>query len=282
MCRGSRQKTEQKAKIMSASSDARTQNQLIQAHRPTEHIGVITIDSPPRNAFGREECLAFIKEFEELERDLNIRCIVITGTGKSFMSGANLREQEELTPDDFEAYVDSDEGLGSILLRIESCRVPVIAAINGFTLGGGLEFALCCDVRIASTDARFVCAGVNVGLILSWFRLPKIIGLGPAKEMLLSGAMYDAERAERWGLVTSLHAPDKLMPAALSLAEQIATRAPLSVEATKASANRAFDLTAQEAMDEHRAKFLEMVATSDHAEALRAFIEKRPADYERR
>lgn len=267
---------------MSTANDARELSGLVHVERPSGRIGVIRIDSPPRNAFGRAECLEFIKVFEELEQDRAVRCIVITGTGKSFTAGANLRQQEELVPDDFEKYVDSNEGLGSIMVRIESSRVPVIAAINGYTLGGGLELALCCDIRLASTDARFVCAGVNVGLILSWFRLPRIVGLGRAKEMLLSGAMYDAERAERWGLVSGLYAPDELMPAALALAEQIASRAPLSVEATKAYANQAFDLPTKEAMKAQRTKFLEMAATRDHAEALRAFIEKRPAEYERR
>ena len=267
---------------MTASDAARDEAQLIRVDRPSERVGVIRIDSPPRNAFGREECLQFIKAFEELEQDGDTRCLVVTGTGRSFTAGANLRQQEELTPDEFEKYVDSDEGLGSIMARIESSRVPVIAAINGYALGGGLEFALCCDIRLASTDARFVCAGVNVGLILSWFRLPRVVGLGRAKEMLLSGAMYDADKAERWGLVSGLYDPDELMPAALALAEQIATRAPLSVEATKECANQAFDLSTDEAMTLQRTKFLEMVATRDHAEALRAFIEKRPAEYERR
>lgn len=255
---------------------------LVVATRPTEHVGVLRIDSPPRNAFGRAECLAFIAAFEEFERDLSIRCLVVTGTGKSFLSGANLRHQEELTPADFEKYADSNEGLSSIMTRIEAARFPVIAAINGYTVGGGLEVALCCDVRLASVDARFACAGVNVGLILSWWRLPRVIGLGRAKEMLLSGAMYGAEQAERWGLVTGLHEPAALMPAALELAEQIATRAPLSVEATKECANRAFDLSTAEAMSLQREKFLQMISTRDHGEALRAFIEKRPANFERR
>lgn len=255
---------------------------LVHADRLSERVAALRIDSPPRNAFGREECLAFITAFDKLTGDPDIRCLVVTGTGKSFTAGANLRQQEELTSDNHEKYVDSDDGMGSIMARIEASRVPVIAAINGYALGGGLEFALCCDIRLASTDARFVCAGVNVGLILSWFRLPRVIGMGRAKEMLLSGAMYDAAQAERWGLVSGLHEPDQLMPAALELAERIASRAPLSVERTKQCANQAFDLSTPEAMALQREQFLEMVATRDHAEALRAFIEKRPAVYERR
>jgi enoyl-CoA hydratase len=255
---------------------------LVHVDRPSARVAVLTIDSPPRNAFGTQECRAFLRAFDELAGDDDIRCLVVTGTGTSFTAGANLRQQEELTADQYESYLDSDEGLGSIMARIESSRMPVIAAVNGYAIGGGLEFALCCDIRLASTRAGFMCAGVNVGLILSWFRLPRIVGLGRAKEMLLSGAMYDAEQAERWGLVSGLHAPDELMPAALALAERIASRAPLSVEATKQCAGQAFDLDLAEGMALQRQKFLEMVATRDHAEALRAFLEKRPPVYERR
>lgn len=267
---------------MTAVENDATSRTLVYVERPSDRVAVLRIDSPPRNAFGRQECLAFIAAFERLTSEEDIRCIIVTGTGTSFTAGANLVQQAELTVDDHEEYVDSDDGLGSIMARIESTRVPVIAAINGYALGGGLEFALCCDVRLASTEARFVCAGVNVGLILSWFRLPRVIGLGRAKEMLLSGAMYDAEQAERWGLVSSVHEPAQLMPAALALAEQIASRAPLSVEATKQCANQAFDLSTSEAMTLQRLRFLEMVATRDHAEALQAFIEKRTPVYERR
>ena len=164
------------------------------------------------------------------------------------MSGLHAAFEERLGSAGFEAYADSDDGLGSIMARIEAARLPVVAAINGYAVSGGLEVALCCDVRLAATHAQFACSGVNVGLILSWFRLPRVVGLGRAKEMLLSGAMYDAEQAERWGLVTGLHEPDKLVPAALALAEQIATRAPLSVEATEGVRQHGFNLSIAEAM----------------------------------
>ncbi|PRZ33549.1 enoyl-CoA hydratase [Antricoccus suffuscus] len=255
----------------------------IRLERPRAGVAMIVIDSPPRNQLGKEENRAFLRVLDEVEADTDLRCVVLTGTDKSWCSGANLKEQEQVTSlDDLSAYVDAPTSLGAIMTRIEQSRVPVIAAINGFTLGGGLELALCCDIRIASTNARFVCAGVNVGLILSWWRLPRVIGMGRAKEMLLSGKMYDAAKADHFGLVSSLHEPDALVPAALDLAEQIASRAPLSVENTKACATSAFDLTAKEAATLQREKFLEMAQTRDHAEALRSFIEKRPAIYERR
>jgi enoyl-CoA hydratase len=165
---------------------------------------------------------------------------------------------------------------------VEEARVPVIAAINGPVAGGGLEFALACDIRLAAEEATFVAAGVNVGLILSWYRLPRIVGLGRAKQMLLTGSPVTADRAERWGLVTEVHPADALLPAAVALAERVASRAPLSVENTKACANRAFDLTSEELAALQREKFLEMFATRDHEEALRAFFDRRTPSFERR
>src|SRR5690606_29394858 len=108
---------------------------------------------------------------------------------------------------------------------------------------------LSCDIRIASTEAKFVCAGVNVGLMSSAYRLPRLIGIARAKEMLLTGQIYSVEEAEHSGLVTAIHSVEELMEAAIKLAERIASRAPLSVEATKRVAGRALDLTSEEASE---------------------------------
>ena len=118
----------------------------------------------------------------------------------------------------------------------------MIAAINGWCVGGGFELALCCDLRIASAEARFVCAGVNMGLMVSAWRLPRLIGVSRAKAMLLTGSPHDARTAELWGLVTAVCEPEALQGAAIELASRIASRAPLSVEATKRIASRAPDL----------------------------------------
>ncbi len=115
-----------------------------------------------------------------------------------------------------------------MLERIETYLIPVIAAVNGHCLGGGLELASVCDIRIASQAASFVCAGVNVGLMASAYRLPRLIGVARAKQMLLTGAPHDAATAERFGLVTAVHAADTLLPEAIRLAARIASRAPLS------------------------------------------------------
>jgi enoyl-CoA hydratase/carnithine racemase len=150
----------------------------------------------------------------------------------------------------------------------------VVAAINGWAVGGGLELALCCDIRLASTEAKFVCAGVNVGLMASTYRLPRLIGTSRAKAMLLTGLPHDAETAERYGLVTGLHAPDELRGAAVALAERIATRAPLSVEATKRTANRAVDLAPDDFNAMAAAELDVLRASKDHQAALAAFRDR--------
>jgi enoyl-CoA hydratase len=121
---------------------------------------------------------------------------ILTGTGTVFTAGADLREAA--APGDAQSLATE---LAAVVSAIEDLRCPVVAAVNGAAAGGGLEVALACDLRIASADAVFVAAGVNVGLIASFWRLPRVIGLGPAKQMLLTGRPCDAETALRWGLV---------------------------------------------------------------------------------
>jgi enoyl-CoA hydratase len=146
-------------------------------------------------------------------------------------------------------------------------------------MGGGLALALACDIRIASTQAKVVCAGVNVGLMASAYRLPRIIGVARAKHMLLTGLPQDAATAERFGLVTAVHAPEELLAAASALAERIASRAPLSVEATKRIASRA--LPPADIAEAMRKELDLLVKSADHAEALAAFREKRESKFRR-
>ena len=158
----------------------------------------------------------------------------------------------------------------------------MIAAVNGWCIGGGLELALCCDIRIASREAKFVCAGVNIGLMASAWRLPRLIGEARAKQMLFTGSPFDAAAAERFRLVTAVHAPDELIGAALALAERIAGRAPLSIEATKRMASAAANMTEADAAKASAAELDILVKSADHAEALAAFREKRNPKFTRR
>jgi enoyl-CoA hydratase len=157
----------------------------------------------------------------------------------------------------------------------------VIAAINGWCLGGGLELASVCDIRIAAAEARFVCSGVNVGLMASAYRLPRLIGLARAKHMLLTGSPVDAATADKFGLVTAVHAGDALRVQAVTLAERIASRAPLSVEATKRTAALASDLSPEEAAALNAKELAVLSRSADHKAALAAFAEKREPVFKR-
>lgn len=251
----------------------------IEMARPLPHVMLIRLNSPPANALDAKTRKRLGSVLAEADEDLDTRALILTGTGAAFTAGADLREQQTVPPSERSAYI---EEFLSLLDRIEQLRVPVIAAINGHCLGGGLELALSCDIRICARKATFVASGVNVGLIVSFHRLPQVAGLGPAAEMLLTGATYDAAQAERWGLVTQVCRDEELVSCAVELAQHVASRAPLSVETTKAALLRSFDLSKDEARHEQITRFLAMSATSDHAEALRAFASKRQPQFERR
>jgi enoyl-CoA hydratase len=244
---------------------------------PVDGVRMIQIDAPPANALNHDTRSHIISELALIEEDLSVRAVIITGTGKSFCAGDDLKEARQR-----EAGSKSLGQFGKMLNKIESLRVPVIGAINGHAIGGGLELALCCDIRIASTNAWFLGAGVNVGLMASVYRLPRLIGIGPAKAMLLTGTRTDAETALRYGLVTGLYASDVLMDETVKLATRLATRAPLSVEASKRIISQAFDLNPEEA-DRASGKELRVLSSSeDHKTALKAFGEKQDPVFSRR
>ncbi|MDB5426638.1 MAG: enoyl-CoA hydratase/isomerase family protein [Phenylobacterium sp.] len=230
-------------------------------------VVLLEIDNPPMNPLGVEMRRTFMEALDRVEADDALRCLIVTGKGRAFCSGDDLKNVgpggEDLA------------GFGRLLDRLEATRVPVIAAVNGWCVGGGFELALCCDIRLASTEAKFVCAGVNVGLMASTYRLPRLIGVSRAKAMLLTGLPHDAETAERYGLVTGLHAPDDLREAAVALAERIASRAPLSVEAAKRTANRAPDLSPEDANLMLGQELRVLRRSADHKAAIAAFRERR-------
>jgi enoyl-CoA hydratase len=254
---------------------------LVQIRPIGGHAVVVEIGNPPANALGRAARGELLAHLDRLDADRDIGAVVLTGKGRAFCSGDDLKEQEAAQKDGTAARIAQLGEFAEVLARIESFRVPTIAAINGFAIGGGLELALCCDIRIASTEASFTCAAVNVGLIASAWRLPRLIGEGAAKHMLLTGSPFDAASAEKFGLVTAVYPPDELMTAATALAERIASRAPLSVEATKRVASRALDLDAKEGARAMNEEVNLLVQSADHAEALIAFREKRTPNFKR-
>ncbi len=254
----------------------------IHLRRIGAHIALLQIDNPPANSLGDAMRKLFLEQLDALEHDLSIRAIVLTGTGKSFCSGDDLKEQEAAATASESIRNARLADFANMLTRVESFRVPVIAAINGWCVGGGLELAVCCDIRIASTEARFVCAGVNVGLIASAYRLPRLIGVARAKHMLLTGSPFDAQTVERFGLVTALCAPEDLEKEAITLAERVASRAPLSVEATKRAASSAIDHAPQDIAKPFAGQLYRLAQSEDHRAALAAFREKQEPKFERK
>jgi enoyl-CoA hydratase len=246
--------------------------------RPAEGVALVEIDNPPANALGSAMRAKMTALLAELEADLSVRAVVLTGRGRTFCTGDDLREAAAHGAVSPQAVAD----FNAMLDRIEAFRAPIVAAVNGHCVGGGLEVALACDIRLASPDAMFTAAGVNVGLMASAWRLPRVIGVAPAKAMLLTGLPVSGGEALANGLVTAVHDPQALVAEAVRLAARIASRAPLSVEATKRIAGRALDMDREEAAVAVAAEIEALSASEDHAGAVAAFAARREPEFRRR
>ncbi len=246
---------------------------------PAKHIVLLEIDNPPANSLAKVIKLRFNELLDEVENDQTIRALIITGRGNKFCVGDDLKEAiaNSKIPG---AITKNLKAFGSIMDRIEALPFPVIAAINGWCIGGGLELALCCDIRLAVDNAQFICAGVNVGLTASGYRLPRVIGVGPAKHILYTGAPMSVAKAEQYGLVTGVYESEKLMFAALALAKLIASKAPLAVQSTKRIVDTAFDLDLPAAQDFQEKELLTLSDSQDHKRALAAFVAKEKPAFE--
>ena len=230
------------------------------------------LDNPPRNTLQAGMVTRLREAITEAESDPDIRVLVIAGRGPAFCAGADLRDKREALGG--EETADAPPDLVGLFRALEKTPLPVIGLINGWCVGGGLELALQFDIRLASTEARFVCAGVNMGLIASAYRLPRLIGVAAAKAMLLTGSPFDAEAALRFNLVTELHPAGELKAAGIAMAERIASRAPLSVEATKRIADLAFDLPTEDGQRAQLQEAMILSRSADHRAAVTAFLNK--------
>lgn len=246
--------------------------------RTAEHVVRIEMDAPPTNALGaamRDKLLAVL---DEVEADLSVRAVILTGRGKAFCSGDDLRA----AAGNGRAAPESLKAFNHLLGRVESLRPATVAAVNGWAVGGGLELALCCDIRIAAQGASFTGAGVNVGLMASVARLPRLIGAARAKAMLLTGLSATAAEALASGLVTAVHSAEALEGEAQALAERIASRAPLSVEAAKRHVAAAFDAPLAERLAAFEEDLERLAATEDHANAVKSFAAREQPVFRRR
>jgi enoyl-CoA hydratase/carnithine racemase len=230
---------------------------------------LVTITHPPVNAISRAVAVALLEALTAAEADPACRALVLTGDGdRHFSAGADLTE----FPADVTASVE-------VTRRLEASRLPLVAAVNGFALGGGCEIALACDLRICSANARFGQPEIKLGLIPGWGgtqRLPRLVGRGRALEMLLTGDQVDSARALEWGLVTRVVPPADLRQEALVLAGLLAERPPLAVAAIKRAVHRGLDGPLEDGLRREREEFDRVLGSEDAREGLSAFLEKRP------
>jgi enoyl-CoA hydratase len=245
-------------------------------------VARITINRPEvRNALNRATRSELSYAIEEIEKDKDIRVVIITGAGdKAFISGADITEFREATPITIQEYTST---LGQELYnRIEDVSIPVIAMINGFCLGGGLELAMCCDIRIASENAKFGQPEIKVGFIPGGGgtqRLPRLVGWGKAKELIYTGQIIDAVEAERIGLVEKVAPQDKLEEEVNQLAESIASKSPLIIKLAKKTINRGMYTDLAAGLNCERLTFALCFATEDRKEGINAFLEKRSPEF---
>jgi len=241
------------------------------------HLGLLTLNRPERlNAINKTMTLELAQLVTELESDDQVRVVIVTGEGRAFCAGADIKERAE-NLDDLSIQRTS-RVISPTFRRLERLPQVTIAAINGPAAGGGLELALACDLRIASTEARMGLPEITLGILPGaggTQRLPRLVGPARAKQMMLFGDLINAATAEKWGIVNDLAEPGDLMEKAKEWANVLLERPPTSLANIKGSVNVAMDTDLDTGINyEQRASTI-VAMTEDRQEGYRAFVEKR-------
>ena len=244
-------------------------------------VAVVTINRPAAlNALNAAVLHELSAAIEELKKDAAVACVILTGSGsKAFVAGADIAAMQPLDAVTAASFARLGHG---VLSAIETCPKPVIAAVNGFALGGGCELAMACDIRIASESARFGQPEVNLGVIPGFggtLRLARLVGKGRAKELIFTGDMIDAQEAYRIGLANKVVAAEELLPTARKMALKIATKGPIAVRYAKESVDAGLEMDIDRAARFEADLFGLCFATADQKEGMLAFLEKRPAQF---
>ena len=240
-------------------------------------IGVLTLHRPHAlNALNYDLLQELDEVLTHIAQDEAIQVVIITGSGdRAFAAGADITEMQPLSALAGRNWARFGQ---AVFNKLENLPQPVIAAVNGFALGGGCELAMACDVRLASEQAKFGQPEVTLGITPGFAgtqRLPRLVGKGRAKELLFTGDIIDAREAYRIGLVNSVTAPAELMPAARALAAKIMSRAQAAVKLCKVAVNKGLDLDQASGVDYEAEVFGLCFATADQKEGMAAFVEKR-------
>lgn len=244
-------------------------------------LAILKVTRPKAlNALNKEVLMEIDECITRVQGEKRLRCMIITGEGdKAFVAGADIKEIDQL--DEKTALEFAQKGQ-SIFRRLEKLKFPVIAAVNGFALGGGLELALSCDFIMASGNAQFGLPECTLGLIPGFggtVRLARRIGPHLAKEMSFSGNFYSAEDAYRIGLVSRVVEREQLLPEAKKMAQTFAKRAPLALAGIKSSIDRGMDCGVDKALEIEAQIFSKLFNSKDREEGTKAFIEKRSPNF---
>ena len=240
-------------------------------------VALVTIDNAPMNALSAALLEELEAEVDALDANPEVRAIVLRGAGeRAFVAGADIKEFPSLRESATEG--GSARGIQRLGHRMDAARTPFVAAIRGFCLGGGLELALCCDVRVCADDAKLGQPEIKLGLIPGGGgtqRLPRLVGVGRAMLLNLTGEFVDAETAYAWGLVEKLVPVAEVEAAALEVAGQIAAQSPHAVSLLRELARTTRDLPLEEGLRREADAFVRCLRSEDGAEGVAAFIEKR-------
>jgi len=247
-------------------------------------VAVVTIDNPPMNALSAPLLEELEAEIERLDADDAVRAIVLRGAGeRAFVAGADIKEFPALRAMTEGAHESgSARGIQKLGHRMDAAGTPFVAAIHGFCLGGGLELAMCCDIRIAAEGAQLGQPEIKLGLIPGGGgtqRLPRLVGIGRAQYLNMTGDFIDAATAYDWGLVEKVVPAEELLDAALGIARTIAARSPVSIGVLRELARTTRDLPLEEGLRREVDGFLRCLASEDGAEGVSAFIEKREPQF---
>lgn len=245
-----------------------------------DQIAFVTVDRPKAlNALNEDVLNELYKAFSEFENDDNARVAILTGEGKAFVAGADIAAMSKM---------NALEGRNMMILGhklmnyMEAIEKPIIAAVNGFALGGGCELSMACDFRLASTKAKFGQPEVGLGIIPGFGgtqRLPRLVGKGMAKYLTMTAEIIGAEEAHRIGLCEKVFEPEELLAEAEKIARTIIQKAPIAVGSAKVAINNGYDMDLKSASRFEIETFTAAFGSDDKAEGMGAFLEKRPAEF---
>ncbi len=245
-------------------------------------VSTVTVNRPSVLNALDETTLAELEDaFATLARAVGVRCVILAGAGdKAFVAGADIAAMAKLGPEEARGFAERGHRLCALM---ETLPAPIVAAVGGFALGGGLELALACDFVVASSNAKLGLPEVGLGVIPGFGgaqRLARRIGIAKARELVYTGDPLSADDALRIGLVSAVVPPHQLLPSVRALAGRIAERAPLAVAAAKRALREGGDAPLSQALALERELFAALFASADQAEGMRAFLEKRPPSFQ--